>query len=59
MPTTPVAAELLPTVLAVSVTAIHLVRPLYEPDGTTIQDFALEYVNPAGQQMTGLPEYPG
>jgi PAS domain S-box-containing protein len=59
MPTaTPVAAELLPTVLAVSLTAIHLVRPLYGPDGTTIEDFALDYVNPAGQQMTGLPERP-
>jgi PAS domain S-box-containing protein len=60
MPTAPpLAAELLPAVLAVSLTAIHLVRPLYAPDGTTIEDFALEYLNPAGQQMTGLPERPG
>jgi PAS domain S-box-containing protein len=60
MPTaTSLAAELLPAVLAVSLTAIHLVRPLYGPDGTTIEDFALEYLNPAGQQMTGLPERPG
>ena len=58
-PTTPVVAEILPTVLAVSLTAIHLVRPVYGPDGTTIEDFALEYINPAGQQMTGLPERPG
>jgi PAS domain S-box-containing protein len=59
MPTaTPIAAEMLPTVLAVSLTAIHLVRPLYGPDNTTITDFTLEYVNPAGQQMTGLPERP-
>jgi PAS domain S-box-containing protein len=59
LPATPVAAELLPTVLAVSLTAVHLVRPLYEPDSTTITDFALEYVNLAGQQMTGLAERPG
>jgi signal transduction histidine kinase len=47
------------TLLDVSLTAIHLVRPVYEPGGTTIVDFALEYVNPAGQRMTGLAEQPG
>ncbi|RZK53792.1 MAG: hypothetical protein EOO59_12085, partial [Hymenobacter sp.] len=45
--------------LEVSLTGIHLVRPVYEPDGTTIVDFAIEYLNPAGQRMTGLAEQPG
>lgn len=35
------------TLLDVSLTGIHLVRPVYEPDGTTIVDFAIEYLNPA------------
>jgi len=45
--------------LDVSLTAIHLVRPVYEPDGPAIVDFALEYLNPAAQRMTGLSEQPG
>ncbi|RZK32862.1 MAG: hypothetical protein EOO57_14540, partial [Hymenobacter sp.] len=45
--------------LDVSLTGIHLVRPVYGPDGTTIVDFAIEYLNPAGQRMTGLLEQPG
>ena len=45
--------------LEVSLTAIHLVRPLYAPDAPAIVDFALEYLNPAAQRMTGLPEQPG
>ncbi|WP_426059754.1 hypothetical protein [Hymenobacter sp. B1770] len=43
----------------VSLTGIHLVRPVYEPDGPAIVDFAIEYLNPAGQRMTGLVEQPG
>lgn len=50
--------ELLHTVLEVSLTAIHLLRPLYGPAGE-LTDFALEYLNPAGQRMTQLPEQPG
>ncbi|AYA35740.1 hypothetical protein D3Y59_00920 [Hymenobacter oligotrophus] len=53
------APELLPTLLAVSVTALHVVRPIYDQAGTDIVDFALEYLNPAGQRMTGLHEHPG
>lgn len=53
------ADGLLATLLGVSLTAIHLVRPVYGPDGTTIEDFALEYLSPAGQRMTGLAERPG
>jgi PAS domain S-box-containing protein len=45
--------------LDVSLTGIHLVRPVYEPDGFVIVDFAIEYLNPAGQRMTGLVEQPG
>ncbi|MGI4866389.1 MAG: PAS domain-containing protein [Janthinobacterium lividum] len=45
--------------LDVSLTGIHLVRPVYELDGTGIVDFAIEYLNPAGQRMTGLAEQPG
>ncbi|MFD1874415.1 PAS domain-containing sensor histidine kinase [Hymenobacter bucti] len=63
-PVSPPAAPFRPEgllldVLAVSLTAIHLVRPLYGPTGTDVVDFALEYLNPAGQRMTGLPERPG
>ncbi|MGI4821130.1 MAG: PAS domain-containing protein, partial [Janthinobacterium lividum] len=46
------------TLLDASLTGIHLARPLYAPDGTELVDFVLEYVNPAGQRMTGLPEQP-
>jgi signal transduction histidine kinase len=45
--------------LDVSLTGIHLVRPVYDPPGLTIVDFAIEYLNPAGQRMTGLSEQPG
>lgn len=45
--------------LDVSLTGILLVRPIYEPDGPTIVDFAMQYLNPAGQRMTGLSEQPG
>ena len=45
--------------LDVSLTGIHLVRPVYAPEGPAIVDFAIEYLNPAGQRMTGLPEQPG
>jgi PAS domain S-box-containing protein len=51
--------SLLRDVLEVSLVAIHLVRPLYGLDGTTVVDFSLEYLNPAGQRMTGLSERPG
>ncbi|RZJ89991.1 MAG: hypothetical protein EOO60_09425, partial [Hymenobacter sp.] len=47
------------TLLDVSLTGIHLVRPVYAADGAEIVDFAIEYLNPAGQRMTGLAEQPG
>jgi PAS domain S-box-containing protein len=45
-------------VLAVSLTAVNLLRPLYGPDGTELVDFAVEYLNPAAQYITDLPEQP-
>ncbi|OUJ69181.1 PAS domain-containing sensor histidine kinase [Hymenobacter crusticola] len=45
-------------VLEVSLTGIHLAQPVYAAASTDIVDFLLEYVNPAGQHMTGLPERP-
>jgi len=47
------------TLLEVSLTAIHLVSPVYGPDGTDLMDFSLDYVNPTGQRMTELSERPG
>jgi PAS domain S-box-containing protein len=44
--------------LAVSLTAVNLLRPLYASDGSELVDFAVEYLNPAAQRMTGLPEQP-
>ena len=52
-------AALLHDLLAVSLTAVDLMRPLYGPDGTELVDFAVEYLNPVAQRLTGLPERPG
>ena len=52
-------AVLLADVLAVSLTAVHLLRPLYGPDDADLVDFAIDYLNPVAQRMTGLPERPG
>jgi hypothetical protein len=48
---------LLRDLLAVSLTAINLLRPCYSVTGE-LDDFAPEYFNPAAQRMTGLPERP-
>ncbi|QKG52914.1 PAS domain-containing protein [Hymenobacter sp. BRD67] len=48
---------LLQSVLEASLTGFHLLRPLYNPAGE-ISDFAIVYLNPAGQLMLGLPERP-
>jgi signal transduction histidine kinase len=53
------SSDLLPAVLAVSLTAVHIVRPVYGESGIDLLDFALEYLNPAGQRLVGLPEQPG
>ncbi|SFQ31570.1 PAS domain-containing sensor histidine kinase [Hymenobacter arizonensis] len=49
---------LLVDLLAVSLTGVNLLRPLHGPTGK-VEDFAVDYLNPAGQRMTGLPEQPG
>ncbi|QKG59164.1 PAS domain-containing sensor histidine kinase (plasmid) [Hymenobacter sp. BRD128] len=49
---------LLLPLLAVSLSGVKLLSPLYDPAGA-LDDFALEYLNPAGQRMTGLSERPG
>jgi PAS domain S-box-containing protein len=51
------ADSLLQATLAVSLTAINLLRPL-RGAGEEIVDFTLEYINPAGQRLAGLPERP-
>jgi PAS domain S-box-containing protein len=51
------ADNLLRATLAVSLTAINLLRPL-RGNAAAIVDFALEYINPAGQRLAGLPERP-
>lgn len=51
------ADALLQAALAVSLTAINLLRPLLD-EREAITDFRLEYVNPAGQRLAGLPERP-
>lgn len=53
-----VPSELLPTLLAVSLTGIGLLRPVYGPVGGKLVDFAIDYLNPTAQQILGLPEQP-
>ncbi|MGY3091055.1 signal transduction histidine kinase [Hymenobacter sp. UYAg731] len=54
----PAADALLESVLDVSLTALQLWRPIYG-SGDALVDFALEYLNPAGQRMLDLPARPG
>ena len=56
-PPTPSAADF-QALLDVSLTALAFLRPRYGPDGAAITDFAVEYLNPAGQQLLGQPERP-
>ena len=44
--------------LAVSLTGINVLRPVYSQTGE-LDDFAVVYLNPAAQRMTGLAERPG
>ena len=52
------SAGLLQTLLATSLAAVAVLRPLYEDSEETISDFAWVYLNPAGQQLLQQPEYP-
>ena len=51
-------AALLHDLLAVSLTGIDLMRSLYNPGSSELVDFAVEYLNPVAQRITGLPERP-
>ncbi len=53
------ADGLLRAVLEVSLTALNLLRPVYAAEGGELVDFAPDYLNPAAQRLTGLPENPG
>jgi PAS domain S-box-containing protein len=51
------ADDLLRATLAVSLTAINLLSPLFGAGGELV-DFAVEYLNPAAQRIVHLPEQP-
>ena len=57
-PTPPAAADLLRTLLDVSLTGVLLLRPEYAPNGTDVRGWAYEHVNPAAQRLLGLPAHP-
>ena len=62
-PDSPPAARFLPEgllldLLGVSLTGVNVLHPVYGPTGE-IEDFAIDYLNPAGQRMSGLAERPG
>ncbi|MDU0368959.1 PAS domain-containing protein [Hymenobacter endophyticus] len=44
--------------LTVSLSGVNVLRPVYTL-AREVEDFALEYLNPAAQRMTGLTERPG
>ena len=52
------SADLLQTLLAVSLTGVVMFRPVWSADGGSLIDFAYEFLNPAAQRMLGLPERP-
>jgi hypothetical protein len=49
---------LLHTLLAISLTGVILLRPIYAADGMTIVDLAWVQLNPAAQQLLRLPARP-
>lgn len=54
----PFPDSILRDLLDVSLTGVNVLRPVYDPGGE-IEDFSIEYLNPAGQRMTGLSAQPG
>ncbi|RZK48194.1 MAG: hypothetical protein EOO59_16960, partial [Hymenobacter sp.] len=52
-------AELLPTLLEVSLAALLVLRPVYAPAGGEPIDFTVEYLSPAAQRILHRPERPG
>jgi hypothetical protein len=58
-PAAPFLSEgLLRDLLVISLTGVNVLHPVHGPAGE-IEDFAIDYLNPAGQRMTGLMERPG
>ena len=62
-PDSPPAARFLPEgllldLLGVSLTGVNVLHPVYGPTDE-IEDFVLDYLNPAAQRMVGLAERPG
>ncbi|GAA3952019.1 PAS domain-containing sensor histidine kinase [Hymenobacter algoricola] len=51
-------AGLAEVLLNLSLAGTMLLRPLYAADGVEIIDFAWVRLNPAAQQLLGLPQYP-
>jgi PAS domain S-box-containing protein len=49
---------LLYDLMEVSLTAVNVLRPVQGPTGDIV-DFTLDYLNPAAQRMSRLPERPG
>ncbi|MBC8083100.1 MAG: PAS domain-containing sensor histidine kinase [Hymenobacter sp.] len=49
-------AELLPALLAVSLTAVFVLHPVYGPDEAGVVDFVVEYSSPAAQRMMRVSE---
>ncbi len=58
VPLTNAPAELASVLLNLSLAGTMLMRPIYAPDNATIIDLSLVHLNPAAQQMLGLPECP-
>ena len=54
----PFPDSILRDLLDVSLTGVNVLRPVYDPGGEIV-DFAIEYLNLAGQRMTGLSAQPG
>ena len=52
-------AELLSTLLDVSLMAVLLLRPVYAPVGEEVADFTVEYLNPAAQRSLKRSTQPG
>ncbi|RZK22218.1 MAG: hypothetical protein EOO56_09320 [Hymenobacter sp.] len=48
-------AELLPTLLEVSLAAVLLLRPVYAAESGELTDFMVEYLNPAAQRLLRPP----
>ena len=59
LPAQPAAADVLQTLLAVSLTGVILFRPVYDPAAPAeLIDLAYVQLNPAAQRMLRLPECP-